>query len=99
MGAVSGALQTVGDDGPERCAFCGAEAAGPCASCHRSVCGDCCTLTEGGARTWAICLDCDRKKGRSLGGAWRGIGLWLVGLLAALAALVALLEWLAPSSP
>ncbi|MBX3214829.1 MAG: hypothetical protein KF850_22540 [Labilithrix sp.] len=98
MRRVSGELRTVGDDGPERCAFCGAEAAGPCASCHRSVCGDCCTLTEGGAKTWAICLDCDRKKGRSLGGAWRSVGLWLVGLLVALAALVALLEWLAPSS-
>ncbi len=98
MRRVSGELRTVGDDGPERCAFCRAEAAGPCASCHRSVCGDCCTLTEGGAKTWAICLDCDRKKGRSLGGAWQSVGLWLVGLLVALAALVALLEWLAPSS-
>jgi len=27
---------------------------------------------------------------------WRGFGIWLVGLLVALAALVALLEWLAP---
>jgi hypothetical protein len=34
-----------------------------------------------GANTWAICLDCDRKKGRSLGGAWGGLGLWLVGWL------------------
>jgi hypothetical protein len=91
---MSGVLQTTHDDGPERCAFCGAEAAGPCASCGRSVCGDCCTLTEGGARTWAICLDCDRKKGRSLGGAWRGLGTWLVGILAVLAAIVALIEWL-----
>jgi len=94
---VTGELQTVGDDGPERCAFCGADAAGPCASCRRSVCGDCCTLTEGGAQTWAICLDCDRRKGRSLGGAWRGLGIWLIGILIALAAIVALLEWLSPS--
>jgi hypothetical protein len=97
---VSGELRTVGDDGPERCTFCGAEAAGPCASCQRSVCGDCCTLTEGGAQTWAICLDCDRsnrKKGRSLSGAWRGLGLWLLGILVLLGALVALLEWLSPS--
>ena len=96
-GHVTGELQTVGDDGPERCAFCGADAAGPCASCRRSVCGDCCTLTEGGAQTWAICLDCDRRKGRSLGGAWRGLGIWLIGILIALAAIVALLEWLSPS--
>ncbi|HVH43925.1 MAG TPA: hypothetical protein VM925_16340 [Labilithrix sp.] len=94
---MTGELQTVGDDGPERCAFCGADAAGPCASCRRSVCGDCCTLTEGGAQTWAICLDCDRRKGRSLGGAWRGLGIWLIGILIALAAIVALLEWLSPS--
>ncbi len=91
---MSGALRTVGDDGPERCTFCPAEAAGPCASCHKPVCGDCCTLTEGGARTWAICLDCDRKEGRSLSGAWRGLGMWLVAILVGLAALVALIEWL-----
>lgn len=97
MRGVTGELLTVGDDGPERCAFCRAEAAGPCASCHRSVCGDCCTLTEGGARVWAICLDCDRKKGRSLGGAWRGFGAWLAAILVVMAAIVGLLEWLSPS--
>jgi hypothetical protein len=94
---VTGELRTVGDDGPERCVFCSAEAAGPCASCRRSVCGDCCTLTEGGTRTWAICLECERKKGRSLGGAWRGLGGWLVGILVALAVTLGLLEWLFPS--
>ncbi|MBX3228588.1 MAG: hypothetical protein KIT84_08040 [Labilithrix sp.] len=93
---MAGALQSSGDDGVERCAFCSADAAGPCASCRRSVCGDCCTLTEGGAKTWAICLECDRKKGRSLRGAWSGLGVWLLGLLVALATIVALLEWLAP---
>ena len=88
---VSG-LRTIASDEPERCAFCGEPAAGPCASCQRSVCGDCCTLTEGGAKTWAICLGCDRRRGRSLGAAWRGLGVWLVGLLAVLAAMIALLE-------
>jgi hypothetical protein len=88
-----GQLLTASDDGPERCAFCGREAAGPCASCHRSVCGDCCTLTEGGAKTWAICLECDRKKGRSLSGVWGSFGLFLVAILVALAAVVALLAW------
>lgn len=76
--------------------FCHAEAAGPCASCRCSVCGDCCTLTEGGARTWAICLDCDRRKGRSLAGAWRSLGLWLVGVLLLLAAVIGAFEWLSP---
>lgn len=91
---MTGELRTVGGDGPERCTFCSDEAAGPCASCRRPVCGDCCTLTEGGTKTWAICLDCDRKKGRSLSSAWRGFGLWLVGILVALAGVVAALEWL-----
>ena len=93
---MSGALQDAGGGGPgiERCAFCSADAAGPCASCKRSVCGDCCTLTEGGAQVWAICLDCDRKKGRSLTRAWGGFGTWLIGLLVAMAAVIALLEWL-----
>ena len=48
------------------------------------------TLTEGGARTWAICLDCDRKQGRSLAGAWRGVGVFLLAVLVVLGALVAL---------
>ena len=84
------------DDGAgiERCAFCGGEAAGPCASCRRSVCGDCCTLTEGGANVWAVCLACDRSKGHSLRPAWRGLILWLVAILLALAAATPLLEWL-----
>ncbi len=91
---MAGGLQTFDDDGTERCFFCRADAAGPCASCGRSVCGDCCTLTEGGARTWAICLECDRKKGRSLSGAWGGLGLWLVAILVGLAVIVGVLEWL-----
>lgn len=82
------------DDGTERCAICRGPAAGPCASCKRSVCGDCCTLTEGGANTWAICLDCDRKKGSSLASPWVGFGVYFGGILAALAAAVALLHWL-----
>jgi hypothetical protein len=57
------------------------------------VCGDCCTLTEGGTRLWAVCLDCDRKKGRSLSGAWRGFGVWLVGLLLVMALVIAILEY------
>jgi hypothetical protein len=91
---VSGQLQHSGDDGNERCAFCSNDAAGPCAGCGRSVCGDCCTLTEGGVKTWAICLECDRKKGNSLTSAWGGLGTMLIGILVLLAAIVALLGWL-----
>lgn len=58
------------------------------------VCGECCTLTEGGARVWAVCLDCDRKKGRNLSGLWRGFGIWLFGLLVAMAIVIALVEYL-----
>lgn len=85
-------LQEARDDAPTRCTFCSAEAAGPCASCRRPVCGDCCTLTEGGVQVWAICLDCDRRQGRSLAGRWGGLVVWLVGILVALAVVVALLE-------
>ncbi len=91
---MSGQLQHV-EDGGARCAFCTRQAAGPCASCERPVCGECCTLTEGGAKVWAICLECDRKGGRSLKGAWRGLLLWLGGLLLLLAALTAAMGWLA----
>lgn len=91
---MSSQLQLVDGDSPTRCSFCSNEAAGPCATCERPVCGDCCTLTEGGVRTWAICLECDRKKGRSLSGAWSGFAMFLVAILAVLAAAVALMAWL-----
>ncbi len=93
-------LQGIGDGEPAplRCAFCSAEASGPCATCKRMVCGDCCTLTEGGVSTWAICLECDRTKGRSLRRAWGGFGLWLVAILVGLALLLALLQWLWPTT-
>lgn len=90
-----GGLQLAQDDGDERCAFCGKVAAGPCASCRRSVCGDCCTLTTGSVRTFAICLECDRKKGRSLASAWAGIGGMLLAILALLALVVVAIELLA----
>ncbi len=81
---MSGGLQIAGDDGP-RCGVCGAEAVGPCASCRTLVCGDCCVLTEGGVETWAICVRCDRRKGRKLGSGWRVVVGWLVLVLVALA--------------
>ena len=63
---VTGELQLHDEDGDARCVHCGATAIGPCASCDRPVCGDCCVLTEGGARVYAICLGCNRHSGRSL---------------------------------
>lgn len=79
---MSGELRTVGDDDDtERCAWCGAVAAGACARCQRSVCGDCCVLTTGGVRTWAICPDCDVRGGGSLRSEWITVGGWVLGLL------------------
>jgi len=74
---------------------CGAIAAGPCARCHEPVCGDCCVLTEGGLRVFAICLSCEDRAGRSLRSGWasviRLVALPIVGL-AIIAALLAFLE-------
>ncbi len=50
-------------------------------------------------KTWAICLECDRKKGSSLTSAWRSFGTFLVGILVVMAAIVALLAWLSSSGP
>lgn len=91
-------LQHTGDPPITRCSYCSQPAAGPCASCHKPVCGNCCTLTEGGSKVWAICLDCDRKGGRSLTAPWVGLLVWMLGLLVALAALVALVGWLSMRS-
>jgi hypothetical protein len=90
---MSGGLQHIEDDGA-RCSFCPRMAVGPCASCARPVCADCCTLTEGGVKVWAVCLDCDRRGGRSLRGAWGGLVTWLVLILVGLAAATAALGWL-----
>ena len=48
-------------------------------------------------KTWAICLECDRKKGSSLTSAWRSFGTFLVAILVVMAAIVALLAWLSSS--
>ncbi len=80
-----------------RCFVCGAKAVGPCASCHRPVCGDCSVLTDGGLQVYAICVRCDRRGGRSLSRAWTGTLVWLVGILVALGLVVWLLETLGRS--
>jgi len=93
---VTGQLQLAGGGGDEaRCVTCGAKAVGPCARCHAPVCGNCCELTEGGAKTWALCFDCVAAGGRSLRSGWWQVGLWIAGPIVVLAALVLLLELLA----
>ena len=74
---MSGQLQHAGNGGPvARCVRCGAEAAGPCARCHQPVCGNCCVLTEGGARVWAICLACEDRGDSSLHNRWWVVISW-----------------------
>jgi hypothetical protein len=86
-------LQQYSDDGTvEHCVHCGALAVGPCARCHAPVCGDCCVLTEGGARTYAVCLDCERRAGRSLRSAWLAVATWLLLPMLALLLAIALLS-------
>lgn len=89
---MTGILQTSGDGGGfVHCALCGGLAAGPCARCKVPVCGNCCVLTEGSAQPWAICLNCNGRKGNSLSRGWWSLSLWLlmpivvlIGLLVAL---------------
>jgi len=93
---MSGALILDGGGGGPvaRCVRCGAEAAGPCARCHEPVCGDCCVLTEGGARVWAICLSCEDRAGRSLRRGWAMVLGWIAVPIVVLALLVMVFEWL-----
>ena len=82
--------------GDARCVRCGRTAVGPCARCHCPVCGDCSVLTEGGVRTYAICLGCDRSVGRSLGASWLVVIGWIAVPLIALLVAVLALAWLVP---
>jgi hypothetical protein len=91
---VTGQLQLAAADHEARCVVCGDKAVGPCARCHAPLCGDCCVITKGGVKPWAICPRCARG-GADLRGAWWRLGTWVVGLLVALGAAVALLEWAA----
>ncbi|GEM_PF-1427951 len=91
-------LMSVGDPGgsPERCVGCGRLAVGPCARCRAPLCGDCCVLTEGGAKTYAICPSCARGGGQSLRRAWWTVIAWFAAPIAVLALLVLLLHLLFP---
>jgi hypothetical protein len=92
---MSDQLQSIDGDGPvARCIRCGAVAAGPCARCQQPVCGDCCVLTEGGTRVWAICFACEDRAGRSLRRAWLRVVAWIALPIVGLAVVLALLEWI-----
>ncbi len=80
------------DDGsPATCIVCGALAVGPCARCELPVCGDCCVLTEGGTKPYAICLRCERAGGRELSHAWLGVIGWIALPIVGLVVLLVLL--------
>ena len=49
-------------------------------------------LTEQSARTWAICLPCERRGGKSLAAGWLVAGAWLLAVLVRLALLVGLVH-------
>jgi hypothetical protein len=89
---MEGQLHGSGDPPVARCTRCGAVAAGPCARCRLPVCGDCCVLTEGGAKVWAICLACEDRGGRSLRKAWLGFIAWIATPILVLAVIVTLIE-------
>ena len=94
---MSGQLRHVGDEGgtgPERCTLCGGLAVGPCGSCMSPVCADCCELTEGGVRTWAVCTRCARRRGTSLGGRWMAVLGWVLAPAFVLVAIAAAIIWL-----
>jgi hypothetical protein len=90
---MTGQLQ-LRDAGPPdaTCVTCGIKAVGPCARCHAPVCGDHCVLSEGGSKTFAICLKCDEGGGRSLSGGWVTVVMWIAGPIVVLALVVLLLE-------
>ncbi len=92
---MSGGLIPVdGGPPPARCVRCGGAAVGPCARCREPVCGDCCVLTDGGAKVWAICLACEDRGGRSLRRGWITVVGWVAAPILGLAVIVALLALL-----
>lgn len=90
---MTGQLQLRDDGGPIAvCVACGEKAVGPCARCHAPLCGDCCIITEGGAKKWAICPTCAEGGGRSLQRGWTSLLLWICAPIVALALLIWVLE-------
>jgi hypothetical protein len=92
---VTGQLQLAGGDNVSVCVHCGVRAVGPCARCHVPLCGDCCVVTEEGAKPWAICRDCDAGGAGALRSGWWTVALWVGGPMLALLVAVLLMSWLA----
>ena len=90
---MSGSLQHVEDDGA-RCKVCAALAVGPCARCAAPLCGDCCVIVRGRATPYAVCPSC-AKPAATLGAAWNGLVVWLLGVFVLLAVATAFVGWLA----
>jgi hypothetical protein len=91
---VTGELRLAqGNGGAARCVHCGAEAVGPCASCEAPLCGDCCIITHGGAKPWAICRDCAATE-TSLARRWASVIAWVMAPIAILVLLLLILGWL-----
>jgi hypothetical protein len=53
-------------------------------------------LTEGGARTYAICVACNRSVGSSLTRSWMTVIWWVALPLVLLFAIVLALSWIFP---
>ena len=85
-------LSDGGGGAAARCKHCGALAVGPCAQCRGPVCGDCCVLTEGGVKIWAICLSCRDHSGTSLRQGWWMVIRWIALPLGLLLLVVVILE-------
>jgi hypothetical protein len=90
---MTGQLRHHDEESFIRCYLCGADAAGPCAQCRKSVCGSCCVLVQGAATQWAVCTRCDA--GQDQVGGWAGLGLFFGKILFGLLLVIALLSWLA----
>ena len=88
---VGASLMSSGEPPSARCSHCGATAVGPCARCRRPTCGDCCELTEGGVTTFAVCLACIKRSGKSLAQAYGSLLLWLGAIIVGRATVAALL--------
>jgi hypothetical protein len=91
-------LLSVGDTGGgyERCVGCGRLAVGPCARCHAPLCGDCCVLTEGGTKPYAVCRSCARVTGPGLQRAWWTVLTWFAWPVLALVLALIVLHLLFP---
>jgi hypothetical protein len=88
---VSGQLQVSGDGPVALCVVCSAKASGPCARCEAPLCPDCCVITKGGVKRYAVCPGCSGASG-ALRSGWFAVLLWIGAPIVGLALLLALLH-------